>query len=117
MSGLASLTPAASPLTIAIVFIAVGVLAISALVLAHFGLIYVYLLYARRFCRKHGLTLVRWRCGPAWDASGVKTEYTLFYLDCLDDRRQQRSVRLLIWIFGVHEVVSPGAPPEPKAPR
>src|SRR5215469_4526913 len=84
------------------VVVGAGVLALPLFYFVHYGLEYCYLVHARRFCRRHGLELSRWRCEPACDKSGLKTEFTLVELDCLDNQKQRRLVRLLVWVFGVH---------------
>src|SRR5262245_15186664 len=89
-----------------IVFIILAsILALPALYFVHLGLNSCCVKYARRFCRQRGLTVTRWRCGPAFDPSGVKTEFTLVELDCLDSQKQRRLVRLLVWIFGIRKVL------------
>jgi hypothetical protein len=72
-----------------------------------------YLAYARRFCRRSGLKLRRYRYGP-WreEASGVKTELVLFELDCVDTTGNRRFVRLLIWATGVRRVLANEVVPE-----
>jgi hypothetical protein len=89
-----------------ILIIAAVLLALPLWCLAHFGLEYCYLIYARRFCNKNGYQLLRARGGPAFDDSGVKTESYLVELDCEDVQGQRKLVRLLIWVFGVQKVVS-----------
>jgi hypothetical protein len=88
-----------------IVIVVAAVIALPAFYLVHRGLEYCYLLYGRRFCRKNGLKLVRWRCGPAFGKSG-KTEFTILELDCLDAQKQRKLVRLLVWIFGIRKILS-----------
>ena len=62
--------------------------------------------HARRFCAQHGWTVQRARWQPAFDSSGVKTEFTLVQLDCLDTQKQRRLVLLLVWPFGVRNLVT-----------
>ena len=69
--------------------------------------------HGQRFCRRRGLQANRVRWRPAFDTSGVKTEFTLIQLDCFDPRKQRRLVTLLVWPFGVWQQVSEGAYPEP----
>ena len=90
----------------------VCVLTLPLLFLVHYGLDYCCLVYARRFCKRQGYRISRWRCGPALDQSGVKTEYTLVVLDCLDGQNQHRLVRMLVWLFGIHRVLSDEKYPE-----
>lgn len=61
--------------------------------------------HARRFCRRRGFhaNRVRWR--PAFDETGVKTEFTLVQLDCFDPQKERRLVTLLAWPFGVWKQV------------
>ena len=77
---------------------------------------YCYIFYARRFCRKIGFEPVSWRCGPAFDKSGVKTEYSIVEVHCLDSDRQMRLVRLLVRVRGVKAVLSI-EPPEAISPQ
>lgn len=66
--------------------------------------VYCYVPYARRFCRKHGLQPVRWRCGMAfW--GGMKTEYSVVELHCLGGDGQEHVLELLVWIMGVRGVL------------
>jgi hypothetical protein len=41
----------------------------------------------------------------AFDNSGVKTEFTIVELDCLDGQEQRKLIRLLVWVFGVRKVL------------
>jgi hypothetical protein len=68
--------------------------------------------HARRFCRQNGLEIRRSRCQPAFEKSGVKTESTLVQLDCFDAQKQRKLVLLLVWPFGVRELVSDEKYPE-----
>jgi hypothetical protein len=97
-----------------------GIIALIALVIAvlpafyfvHRTLEYCYFLHARRFCRKQGFKLGRWRCRPAFDNSGIKTEFTIVEVDCVDIQGQRKLVRLLIWIFGIRKVLANEKYPE-----
>ncbi len=62
--------------------------------------------HARRFCSRSGLEFRRARWRPEFEPSGVKTEYTLVQLDCLDAKKQRRLVLLSVWPFGVRKKVS-----------
>jgi hypothetical protein len=62
--------------------------------------------HARRFCRRSGLEFRRARWQPEFGSSGVKTEFTLVQLDCLDAQKQRRLVLLSVWPFGVRKTVS-----------
>jgi hypothetical protein len=90
--------------TAIIVIIVAAVVALPAFYFVHRGLTYFYLMHARRFCKRNGLVLVRWRCLPEFDKSGTKTEFTIFELDCLDAQKQRRLVRLLISLFGIRKI-------------
>lgn len=41
----------------------------------------------------------------AFDHSGGKTEFTIVELDCLDLQKQPKLIRLLVWVFGIREVL------------
>ena len=83
----------------------------------HCGLDYCCLRHARSFCRKRGLEVERWRLMPAFDQTGLKTEFSLVELDCLDRQRQRRLVRLHVWLFGIRKVLGDEQYPElPDAP-
>jgi len=62
--------------------------------------------HARRFCGRSGLEFHRARWQPQFDSSGVKTEFTLVQLDCLDADKWRRLVVLSVWPFGVRKTVS-----------
>lgn len=85
--------------------ILVGFLSLPAFYAVHRALVYCYFLRARRFCRKNGFTIARWRCGPAFDNSGVKTELSIIELDCLNAQKQRKLIRLLVWVFGIRKVL------------
>lgn len=42
----------------------------------------------------------------AFDASGLKTEFTIVELECLDDQKKRKLIRLLVWIFGICRVLN-----------
>ena len=91
-----------------ILLIILSVLSVPLLLLVHWGLERCYVRLARRFCAKRGFTPSRWRCGPAFDDTGVKTEYSIVELDCDHQQKGRQLVRLLVWIFGVRKVLSMG---------
>ena len=62
--------------------------------------------HARRFCSRRGLEIRRARWQPEFEPSGIKTEFTLVQLDCLDIQKQRRLVLLSTWAFGVRKTVS-----------
>jgi hypothetical protein len=61
--------------------------------------------HARKFCRRKGLEVLRSRACMAFDNSGVKTEFTIVELDCIDGQKQRKLIRLLVWVFGVRKVL------------
>lgn len=61
---------------------------------------------ARRWCKRKGLAVLRLRAGMAFDASGLKTEFTIVELDCLDGQKERKLIRLLVWIFGIRKVLN-----------
>ncbi len=61
--------------------------------------------HARRFCKKNGLEVQRERWQPAFNKSGIKTEFTLVQMDCHDVRNQRKLIQLAVWPFGVREVM------------
>jgi hypothetical protein len=73
--------------------------------------------YARRFCRRRGWNVSRVRWQPAFESSGVKTEFTLVQLDCLDSQVQRRLVLLSVWPFGVRTLLSDEPYPESDEER
>ena len=62
--------------------------------------------HARSFCQRHGLEVCRVRWQPEFEPSGIKTEFTLVQLDCLDPHKQRRLLLLSVWPFGVRKLVS-----------
>lgn len=72
----------------------------------HCTLNYLCIRHARRFCRRQGLEVRRTRAGIAFEQFGPKTEFTIVELDCLDAQKQRKLIRLLVWLFGVREVLS-----------
>ena len=68
--------------------------------------------HARRFCRRNGLEVNRVRWQMAFDRSGVKTEFTLVQLDCLDVQKRRKLILLLVWPFGIRKVLSDEEYPE-----
>jgi hypothetical protein len=84
--------------------------------LVHFLLYYYFLIYALLFCSRNRYTLQKWKCGMALDMEGIKTESTVFELDCLDAEKQPRFVRLVSGFFGIRELlVDEGHSEEDKA--
>lgn len=68
--------------------------------------------HAQRYCRRMGLTVQRTRWQPEFEPSGMKTEFTLVQLDCLDTGQQRRLVLVSAWLFGVRMLISNEAYPE-----
>jgi len=102
-----------SPAKFEIIFIiVVGILALPLMYAVHCCLDYCCLRHARRFCRQNGLEISRSRWQPAFDRTGVKTEFTLVELDCLDGRKQRKLVRLIVWVFGVRKVLNDESYPD-----
>jgi hypothetical protein len=95
-----------------ILIIAAGMLALPVFFVVHCGLVYCCLVHARRFCRNHGFQPARWRSRPEFDQSGIKTEFTVVELDCLDLAGQRRLIRLLVWVFGIRKLLSDEKYPE-----
>jgi hypothetical protein len=71
----------------------------------HCALEHCYLWFGRRFCKRLGLAVSRCRCIPGF-ISNVKTEYSIVEFDCADPQQGRTLVRLLVWIFGIREVLS-----------
>lgn len=89
-----------------ILIIAAGVLTLPIYYFVHGGILYCCWVQACRFCRKNGFEPARWRCRPEFDKSGVKTEFTIIELDCLDASGDRRLIRLRVWLFGVRAILS-----------
>jgi hypothetical protein len=93
-----------------LLIIALGLVGICAYIylywVVHCTLDRVCVRHARRFCIRSGLDVRRARWQPKFDASGVKTEFTLVQLDCLDAQKQRRLVFISVWPFGVRTMVS-----------
>lgn len=73
--------------------------------------------HARRFCRRHGFEVNRVRWQMEFERRpdgrrGVKTEFTLVQLDCLDGQKQRRLVLLRVWPLGVCKLLSDEKYPE-----
>lgn len=68
--------------------------------------------HAQRFCSRSGLEVRRARWQPEFEPSGIKTEFTLVQLDCVDLQKQRRLVVLSVWPLGVRTKVSDERYPE-----
>ena len=84
---------------------------------AHCTLNRICAIHARGFCTRHGLVVSRVRWQIEFERRpdgrrGVKTEFTLVQLDCLDAQKQRRLVLLSVWLFGVRKMVSDDKYPE-----
>jgi hypothetical protein len=85
--------------------------------LVHCTLNRICAIHARRFCRRTGFTVQRLRWQIEFERRsdgrrGVKTEFTLVQLDCLDGQNQRRLVLLRVWLFGVRNLLSDEKYPE-----
>lgn len=90
-----------------VAFVVVGIPAVLyAFWVTHILLGRVCVRHARRFCRRSGLEFRRARWQPEFEPSGVKTEFTLVQLECLDAHKQRRLVLLSVWPFGVRRTLS-----------
>src|SRR4051812_24635039 len=65
---------------------------------------YFYFPFALAYCRKNGLTPIKWRCSAAFH-NGIKTEFTIVEVLCSDHNDLKSLVRLLVWVFGVKKVL------------
>jgi len=72
----------------------------------HCGLERCYVHFGQRFCKNRGLTISRVRCGPEFEDSGVKTEYSIVEFDCINAEGVRQLLKLRVWIFGVKKVLS-----------
>ena len=88
-----------------LLLVGVGALGVFLMGLVHGGLERLGVVHARRYCRQRGLTPRRWRCGTAFDAEGRKTEFTGVELECQNASGGLEQVRLLVWPFGVRNVL------------
>jgi hypothetical protein len=88
------------------VFVVAAPVVLYALWVTHIMLGRLCVSHARRFCIRSGLEFRRARWQPEFEPSGVKTEFTLVQLDCLDAQKQRRLVLLSVWPFGVRKTVS-----------
>lgn len=98
-------------LIIVIVVVGTPLLAYLAWIV-HCALDRVCVRHARRFCERSGLEISRVRWQMAFDAEGIKTEFTLVQLDCFDAEKQRKLLLLLVWPFGVRKLVSDEKYPE-----
>lgn len=90
-----------------VALVAVGIPAILyAFWVTHIMLARLCISHARRFCNRSGLEFRRARCQPELEPSGIKTEFTLVQLDCLDAQKQRRLILLSVWPFGVRKTLS-----------
>jgi hypothetical protein len=95
-----------------LLIIAAGVVGIPTILyafwLTHIMLGRLCMRHARRFCRHGGLEVRKSRWQPEFERSGagVKTEFTLVQLDCLNAQKQRRLILLSVWPFGVRKSIS-----------
>ena len=92
-----------TPTIVAIVLAAI--LAIPLMWYVHCGLERCYVRYGQRFCKKRDLAISRVRCGPEFEDSGVKTEFSIVEFDCTTAEGVRKLVKLRVWIFGVRKVL------------
>ena len=78
----------------------------------HCALDSICLRHALRFCRRRGSEVRRGRVGIYYDEQGLKTEFTVVELDCLDGQKQRKLLRLLVWVFGVRKVLNDDVYPD-----
>lgn len=93
-----------------VAFIVIGVLALPLWVLVHIGLRRLYFAHVARFCRRRGFTVSAYREARC-------NESVLIELDCVDEQQRRRLVRLLVWIFGIREVLGVEDFPDESLPR
>jgi len=79
------------------------VLGLPAFYLVHLGINRCCLAYARRYCRRHNLSISNTRSALEIGKSGFKTENIVIELDCTDGDQNRQLVRLVVWIFGIRE--------------
>ena len=89
-----------------IALVVVGILVIPLMWYVHCGLERCYVWFGYRFCRKHGYIISQFRCGPEFEPSGVKTEYSLVEFDCSTPEGKRILVKLRVWVFGIKKVLS-----------
>jgi len=97
-----------------IVIIAAGFIAIVSAWFVHCGLERCYVRYGHRFCTKRGFTITKVRCGPEFEDSGAKTEYSVVEFDCVNPDGARKLVKLRVWIFGIKKVLGIEEFPEEK---
>jgi hypothetical protein len=86
-------------------YIVLAVVGLLLFFIVHNALERCYVMYSLRYCRKSGFEPSRWRCGPEFDESGLKTEFSLVELDCLDIHGERRLIRLKVWVFGIRKLL------------
>lgn len=91
-------------LIVALVVVGIPAVLYASLV-THFILGRLCIRHAQRFCRRNGWEFRRARWQPEFEPSGVKTEFTLVQVDCLDAHKHRRLVLLSVWAFGVRQTI------------
>ena len=81
-----------------ILAIAAGMLSLPLVWAVHLGLDRCCVLHARRWCKRRGLEILRWRWATAFDATGIKTEFTVVEVDCRERDGKRIVHRFLVWI-------------------
>ena len=90
-----------------VVFVVVGIpAALYGFWVTHIMLGRLCVRHARKFCSRSGLEIRRVRWQPEFEPPGVKTEFILVQVDCLDAQKRRRLVLLSVWPFGVRKTVS-----------
>jgi hypothetical protein len=88
-----------------IVIVACSILVVPLLWYVHCGLERCYIRFGHRFCKSRGLTVSRFRCGPEFEDSGIKTENSIVEFDCIAPDGARQLVKLRVWIFGIRKVL------------
>ena len=97
--------------------VAISILAVFLAYPVHCALDRICVGHARKFCKRHGLEISRVRWQMEFERRsdgrrGVKTEFTLVQLDCLDVQKQRRLVLLRVWPLGIRKLMSDEKYPE-----
>jgi hypothetical protein len=88
------------------VYLLIAIAAVPMMYSVHLGMNRICRWHARTHCAKNHLQILSWKIYPAFDPSGVKTEFTLVEVDCLDAQKQRQFVRLLVWPFGIRRILA-----------
>lgn len=100
--------------TMVVLVLVLGIITLPLYWLTHILLQSWYQFLARRWCARQGMTPLRWRSGPEFDSTGIKTEFTVVEVECDHPEDGRKYVQLRIWVFGVRQVfVNSNAAPTP----